>query len=135
MTATTQAKGEFEVKLTPQSTDEGAGSTLGRFTNDKVFRGELEATSKGEMLTAGTEVKGSAGYVLIERVTGTLHGRTGAFVLQHDATLDRGAPQQRIIIVPDSASGQLLGLKGSMTIQIESGRHFYTLTYSLPDAG
>ena len=132
---TRQAKGEFEVRMTSQSSDEGTGSTLARFTNEKKFSGELEATSKGEMLTAGTGVEGSAGYVLIERVTGTLQGRTGAFVLQHHATLDRGAPRQSIVIVPDSGSGQLVGLKGTMTIQIEGAKHFYTLSYSLRDGG
>jgi len=90
----THAKGSFDVKMTPVSEDKTESSTIARMTNEKQFHGDLEATSKGEMLTAGTAVKGSAGYVLIERVTGTLQGRKGTFVFQHSATLTRGAPQQ-----------------------------------------
>src|ERR1700676_3265806 len=90
---TTRARGTFEVKLVPQSPgDKAEGSTLGRMSIDKQFHDDLEATSKGEMLTAGTDVKGSAGYVAIEKVSGSLHGRSGTFVLQHSGTMTRGAP-------------------------------------------
>jgi hypothetical protein len=130
----THAKGSFDVKMTPVSEDKTESSTIARMTNEKQFHGDLEATSKGEMLTAGTAVKGSAGYVLIERVTGTLQGRKGTFVLQHSATLTRGAPQQIITVVPDSGSDQLVGLAGSMTIEIKDGKHFYDFSYTLPGA-
>jgi hypothetical protein len=100
---------------------------------DKKFSGDLEATSKGEMLTAMTEVKGSAGYVAIERVNGTLHGRSGTFVLQHSGTMTRGAPELSLTVVPDSGTGQLVGLAGKMTIKIEEGKHFYEFDYRLPE--
>jgi hypothetical protein len=83
---------------------------------DKQFHGDLEGTAKGQMLTAGTDVKGSAGYVASERVTGTLHGRSGSFVLQHSGTLTKGAAQQSITVVPDSGAGQLVGLTGKMIV-------------------
>ena len=89
----TRASGAFEVKLRPRATDDQAeGGLLGRMSIDKQFHGDLEATSKGEMLTAGTSVKGSAGYVAIEQVTGTLNGRSGTFILQHSGTMTRGVP-------------------------------------------
>jgi hypothetical protein len=97
---------------------------------DKQFHGDLEATSKGEMLAAGTAVKGSAGYVAIERVTGTLHGRTGSFVLQHSATMTRNTPELSIAVVPDSGSGELVGLAGKMMITITNGKHFYEFEYT-----
>jgi hypothetical protein len=99
---------------------------------DKQFHGDLDATSKGQMLTAGTDVKGSAGYVAIERITGTLEGRSGSFVFQHSGTLTRGAPQQSITVVPDSGTGQLVGLAGQMTINIAEGKHSYEFEYTLP---
>jgi hypothetical protein len=130
-----QANGTFEVKLTPQGQDDKAeGSTLGRMTIDKQFHGDLEAAAKGQMLVAGTDVKSSAGYVAIERITGTLHGRGGSFVLQHSGIMTRGAPQQAIAVVPDSGSGQLAGLAGSMTVVIAGGKHSYTFDYTLPAA-
>jgi hypothetical protein len=100
---------------------------------DKTFHGDLEATSKGLMLTAGTEVKGSAGYVAIERVNGTLRGRTGSFVLQHSGTMTRGVPQMTVTVVPDSGTGQLAGLAGKMTIQIADGKHSYDFEYTLAE--
>jgi hypothetical protein len=131
----THASGTFEVKLNPQPPDDKAeGSTLGRMSIDKQFHGDLEATSKGEMLTAMTDVKGSAGYVAIERVTGTLHGRSGSFVLQHSGSLTRSAPQQSITVVPDSGTGQLVGLAGKMTVTIADGKHSYDFEYRLPQA-
>jgi hypothetical protein len=131
---TTHAGGTFEVKLSPQGQDDKAeGSSLGRMTLDKQFRGDLEATAKGQMLVAGTEVKNSAGYVAIERITGTLHGRSGSFVLQHSGIMTRGAPQQTITVVPDSGSGQLAGLSGSMTVVIEGRKHSYIFDYVLTE--
>jgi hypothetical protein len=129
------ATGTFEVKLTPQAPDgKFEDATLGRMTIDKQIHGDLEATSKGTMLTAGTDVKGSAGYVAIERITGTLHGRTGTFVLQHTGTMNRGAYQLSITVVPDSGTGQLLGLTGKFNITIADGKHSYDFEYTLPEA-
>ncbi len=130
---TRRASGPFDVKLTPQVSEDKAESALGRMSIDKQFHGDLEASSKGEMLTAGTTVKGSAGYVAIERVTGTLHGRIGTFVLQHSGTMTRGAPQLTITVVPDSGTGQLEGLAGKMTIQIVDGKHAYDFEYTLAE--
>jgi hypothetical protein len=125
------AAGAFDVKV---EADKGDGSTLGRYSLDKQYHGDLEATSKGTMLTAGTEVKGSAGYVAMERVTGTLKGRSGSFVLQHSATMTHGEPQLSITVVPDSGSGQLVGITGKMNIIIAAGKHSYEFEYSLPAA-
>jgi hypothetical protein len=101
---------------------------------DKVFHGDLQATSTGEMLTAGTDVEGSAGYVAIERVIGTLHGRSGSFALQHSGLMTRGAPQLTITVVPDSGAGQLAGLAGTMGITITAdGTHSYDFEYTLAD--
>jgi len=133
MSMTTRATGSFEVKLQPVGApDKGDGSALGRMTIDKQFHGDLEATSKGEMLSAMTDIKGSAGYVAIERVTGTLDGRSGSFVLQHTGLMDRGKPQLSVVVVPDSGSGQLTGLTGTMKIIIEGGKHSYEFDYALP---
>ncbi len=126
------ATGPFDVKLTPQ--DDKLDPTLARLIIDKQFHGDLEATSKGTMLSAGTAVKGSAGYVAIELVTGTLHGRTGTFVLQHSATMNRGIPSLSITVVPDSGTGQLTGLTGTMNIIIAEGKHSYDFSYTLPEA-
>lgn len=130
---TMQAKGTFDVKVVPQE-DKSADPTLSRMSIDKQFHGDLEGTSKGQMLSAGTEVKGSAGYVAIERVTGTLAGRSGSFTLQHSGTMDRGAPQLTITVVPDSGTGQLTGIAGRLMIRIAEGKHFYEFEYTLPAA-
>lgn len=130
---TTHATGTFEVRLTPQPAD-AEGGAPGRMTIDKQFHGDLEATSKGEMLMAGTAVKGSAGYVALERVSGTLKGRKGAFVLQHSGTMNRGAAHLVISVVPDSGTDKLMGLSGAMTITITDGKHFYDFEYALPDS-
>lgn len=128
-----QAKGHFEVKLAPQPAAPGIeAADLGRMTLDKQFHGDLEASSLGEVLSAMGQVQGSAGYVAIERVTGTLHGRQGSFVLQHHGIMDRGAPQLSVTVVPDSGAEALTGLTGSLQIQIEQGRHFYVFDYALP---
>jgi hypothetical protein len=124
------AAGSFEVKLTAQQT---ADPAVGRMMIDKEYHGDLEATAKGEMLSAMTEVKGSAGYVAIEHVTGTLNGRTGGFMLQHSGTMNRGTPQLSVSVVPDSGTGQLAGLTGKMDIIINAGKHSYEFEYMLPE--
>ena len=132
---TKHASGTFEVKVTPQKPDnpEAEASSLGRMSLDKKFHGDLDGTSKGEMLAAMSEVKGSAGYVAMERVSGMLGGRSGTFVLQHSGTMTRGVPQLSVTVVPDSGTGDLVGLTGSMTIKIEEGgKHFYEFEYQLP---
>jgi hypothetical protein len=129
---TTLASGTFEVKLSPQAADdESEQSAVGRMLIDKQFHGDLEATSKGQMLAAGTAVEGSAGYVAIEHVSGTLHGRSGTFILQHSGTMTRGVPQLTVAVVPDSGSGQLTGLAGKMEIKIVEGKHSYDFQYTL----
>jgi hypothetical protein len=124
----TRATGTFEVQLAPQET----AATLGRMSLDKQFHGDLEGTSKGEMLAVQGGVQGSAGYVALEQVTGTLHGRAGTFYLQHTGTMDRGAPSLSITVVPDTGTGELAGLTGRMNIVIEAGKHSYELDYTLP---
>jgi hypothetical protein len=132
---TARASGTFEVKLSPQPADDHAdGATLGRMTIDKQFRGDLEATSKGQMLTGMSSVKGSAGYVAIERVSGTLAGRRGTFILQHTGTMARGAPSLTVTVVPDSGTDELTGVSGTMSIDITGGQHSYTFEYTLPAA-
>ena len=127
-----RASGTFEVKISPQD-DKTGDPTLGRMSLDKQFHGDLEAASKGQMLTAGTAVQGSAGYVAIERVSGTLKGRSGTFALQHSGTMTRGTPQLTITVVPDSGTGQLEGLAGRMTIEIADGKHSYEFEYTLAE--
>lgn len=132
---TAHATGTFDVKLAPQPADGTAQDpTLGRMSIDKQFHGDLEGSSKGQMLTAGTSVKGSAGYVAIERVSGTLHGRSGSFILLHSGTMSRGTPQLKITVVPDSGTDQLAGLTGRLTIKIENGKHFYDFDYAIEAA-
>jgi Protein of unknown function (DUF3224) len=128
----TRASGTFDVTVTPQGTpDKAEGAALGRMSLDKQFQGDLAGTGKGEMLTAMTDTKGSAGYVAIERVKGTLQGRSGSFVLQHNGTMARGAQQLTITVVPDSGTGQLGGISGTMTISIVDGKHLYEFDYVL----
>lgn len=127
----TRAVGTFDVELTPHPlAHASADDLLGRMAIDKQFHGDLEATSEGEMLAARTAVKDSAGYVAIEQVAGVLAGRKGTFVLQHNATMTRGAHHLAIIIVPDSGSGELSGIAGTMTIRIADGKHVYELEYT-----
>jgi hypothetical protein len=125
---TTHATGPFEVKLVPQPAD---GSPIGRMTIDKQFHGDLEATSKGQMLAFSTEVRGSAGYVAMEQVNGKLHGHNGSFVLQHTGTMNRGIPELSVTVVPDSGTGELVGLTGKMAINIVDGKHSYEFDYTL----
>jgi hypothetical protein len=128
-----QAKGTFEVSLAAQSlADAAAGEKLGRMSIDKRFSGDLVGTGKGEMLSAMTDTRGSAGYVAIERVEGSLNGRKGSFVLQHSGVMTRGAPQLSVTVVPDSATGELTGLTGTLKIDIVERKHFYDFQYSLP---
>ena len=132
---TVRATGPFDVQLKPiPAYETDAGAMLGRMSIDKQFHGDLEATSRGEMITAGTAVKGSAAYSAVERVSGTLGGRRGTFVLQHTGVMNRGAPSLAITVVPDSATGELAGLAGTMAIQIEGGKHAYAFDYALPAA-
>lgn len=131
---TAHATGGFDVKVSPEElADTTADASLGRMTLNKQFHGDLDATSKGEMLTAATGVKGSGAYVAIERVTGTLGGRNGSFVLQHTGIMNRGTPELKIAVVPDSGTGQLTGLTGTMNIKIADGKHSYDFEYTLPD--
>ena len=128
----TRAAGPFDVKLRPLALDDKTeGTMLARMSLDKQFHGDLDAVSKGEMLSAGTAVKSSAGYVAIEHVSGRLNGHQGTFVLQHSATMTRGVPQLTIIVVPDSGTGELEGLAGTMTITIVDGKHSYDMEYTL----
>lgn len=126
------AVGAFEVKLAPQPPmDNAVPAAPGRMTIDKQFHGDLNATSQGQMLAVQTGVKGSAGYVAMERVTGTLQGRSGSFVLQHTGTMNRGAPTLSVTVVPDSGTDQLTGLSGRMNIIIAGGKHSYEFDYSI----
>jgi hypothetical protein len=134
-TMTSHATGTFEVKLAPQPADAYTdASALGRMTIDKEFKGDLEATSKGQMLTGmSTSVKGSGAYVAIERVTGKLSGRSGSFILYHVGTMDHGAANLSVTVVPDSGTGELEGLTGKMEIIITNGKHSYNFDYSLSE--
>jgi len=130
MTAT--ATGPFDVKMTPQP---GVTEAVGRFGLDKTYHGDIEATAAGEMIAVRTAEKGSAGYVALEKVTGTLAGRTGSFALQHWGMMDKGTPDLKIVVVPDSGTDGLVGLTGTMTIDVQpGGKHVYTFTYTLPAA-
>jgi hypothetical protein len=127
-----RTEGTFEVKLKPVTGDEQlSGAGIGMMTIDKQFAGGLKGSSAGRMLTAMTAVKGSAGYVAIERVTGSLEGRRGTFVLQHSGAMARGTQELRISVVPDSGTGELEGLSGSMRIIIDAGHHSYEFEYTL----
>ena len=127
------ALGTFEVKGTPLEPGDKP-DTIGRFVLEKQFHGDLEATSKAQFLTASTAVKGSAAYVAIEQVSGSLHGRSGSFVLQHSGTMTRGgSPQLSVTVVPDSGTDHLVGLAGKMTIIVADGKHSYDLEYTLTD--
>jgi hypothetical protein len=127
------ATGSFDVKVAPVTDDFAKSAGIARMTLDKQFHGDLEGAGKGEMLSAGDPSKGSAGYVAMEQVTGTLHGRSGSFALQHSATLTGSKPQMTITVVPGSGTGHLAGISGSMNIKIEGGKHSYELEYDLPE--
>jgi Protein of unknown function (DUF3224) len=129
------AEGTFDVKNSPLTADEAlAGTAIGRYGLDKQFHGDLEATSKGEMLGAGKPATGTAGYVAIEQVTGTLHGRTGSFALQHFGTMVDNKFELTVKVVPGSGTGDLSDIFGTMIIKIVSGKHSYQFDYTLPAA-
>ncbi len=127
----TRASGEFDVKLSPQPPDDAVGPPIARMTIEKQFHGELEGSSKGQMLAISTAVEGSAGYVAMEQVNGQLNGRRGTFALQHSGTMNRGAPLLSVTVVPDSGTGELTGLAGRMTIEIADGKHSYHFEYTI----
>ncbi len=127
-----RVSGRFEVNLTPHpSTDQARGAFSQRMLIDKTFFGDLKGTSIGEMMATRTAVENSAGYVAIERITGSLLGKSGSFVLQHSSLMNRGEPIQSITVIPDSGTGQLEGLRGSMIIRIEEKQHFYDFDFEL----
>jgi hypothetical protein len=120
--------------MTPQAAgDKSEEAAVGRYSLEKQFHGDLAGTSKGEMLAVGTAVEGSAGYVAMEQVKGTLNERSGSFALQHTGTMTRGAAELSVTVVPDSGTGQLVGLAGRMTIKIEAGKHLYNFEYTLAE--
>jgi hypothetical protein len=128
------ASGSFDVKLTPQAAAPGVGDpSIGRLALEKQYHGDLEAESRGEMLGVRTDIEGSAGYVAMERVTGTLGGKRGSFTLQHSGTMTRGASSMNVTVVPDSGTGPLFGLAGVMAIIIEQGKHSYRFEFTLPE--
>ena len=130
---TMRAKGTFEVQLGPLETyNRSADAKVGRMSIDKTFAGDLVGTSQGEMLSGGSPAEGSAGYVAIERVTGTLQGRDGGFLLQHSGTMTPESQTLTITVIPGSGTGGLEGIAGSMSIEIEDGQHFYDFDYTLP---
>ena len=124
------AKGTFEVKLAPEQ-DASGESVVGRMTIDKQFQGDIDGTSKGLMVMAGTAVQGSAGYVALEKVTGSIDGKRGSFYLQHHGIMNRGEGSLSVVVIPDSGTEELTGLSGSMSIKIEDGKHYYEFEYSI----
>ena len=126
-----EARGTFDVKVTPQAADDAAGGPFGRLFLDKQFHGDLEGGSKGQMLASGTGKEGSGAYVALELVSGTLSGRRGSFVLQHNGTMTKGVPNLIVTVVPDSGTDELAGLAGTMTIIIAEGKHSYIFAYTL----
>jgi hypothetical protein len=125
------AKGSFQVDLKPQDDAALQEAALGRMSIDKRFEGDLSGTSRGQMLSAMGSVQGSAGYVALERVTGTLAGRSGSFVFLHRGLMDRGTPTLEIEVVPDSGTAELTGLRGRFKLQIVEGKHLYEFDYEL----
>lgn len=127
------ARGPFDVKVTPQPADDSAAGPFGRMFIDKKYHGDLDATGKGQMMAAGTAVKGSAGYVALELVSGTLNGRQGSFMLQHSGGMTRGAVTSLTVsVVPDSGTEELTGLAGNLQIIIApDGKHTYEFEYTL----
>lgn len=128
---TQHATGTFEVKLTPQD-DKSEDKSIGRLTIDKQWQGDLEGASAGQMLTGGDLKTGSAGYVAMEKFTGTVNGRKGSLMFQHSATMTAGKGDLTITVVPNSGTDELKGIAGKLTIKIENGKHFYDFEYSLP---
>lgn len=130
-TMTEHIRGTFDVKMIPQQPSEGAPEAIGRMLLDKQYHGELEGTGQGQFLGFRSAVEGSAGYVAMELVEGTLAGHKGTFVLQHSGSMNRGELGLALGVVPDSGTGELEGLSGTMNIVIEEGQHFYEFEYSL----
>ncbi|MGA7057378.1 MAG: DUF3224 domain-containing protein [Terriglobales bacterium] len=128
---THHARGTFTVKMLPLTPAPAEG--ISRFSIDKEIHGDLEATTKGEMFSAGDPKSGVAGYVAIEVVTGTLAGKHGGFALQHSGTMDQGGRKLSVIVVPGSGTGELKGISGTFDIQIANGQHSYDLEYKLPE--
>ncbi|WP_434030551.1 DUF3224 domain-containing protein [[Pseudomonas] boreopolis] len=128
------ATGRFEVKLQPQASRQVEGNTLARMSLDKVFSGDLQGEGKGEMLAARTAVEGSAAYVAAEAFTGSVHGRSGSFLLVHRGWMEQGMQSLLVSVVPDSGTGELKGIAGTLGIRIEDGVHHYDFDYTLPDA-
>lgn len=137
MQATKTITGTFQVQLAPLDTYATGenGLQLGRMSIDKTFSGPLSATSKGEMLTGMGTVKGSAGYTAIEQVQGTLEGKKGSFLVQHFGLMSARGAEARLEVIPDSGTGELAGLAGSMQIRIEDGQHFYDFDYAFLGVG
>jgi hypothetical protein len=132
---TRHATGTFEVKTTPLAADGAVvGTLIGRYSLVKQFHGDIEATSKGEMLASGEPSSGSAGYVAIEQITGTLHGHAGSFALAHIGAMDQGSYRLSVTVVPGSGTAELTGIAGTMIITNADGKHSYTFEYTLPDA-
>jgi len=132
---TRHAEGTFDVKNAPLAADDATqGTPIGRYGLDKQFHGDLEATSKGEMMGAGDPGKGTAGYVAMEFVTGTLGGHSGSFALQHSGTMEGGKFNLHVVVVPGSGTGGLAGISGTMTIVIAAGKHSYHFEYTLLEA-
>ncbi len=128
-----RATGSFEVSLQPLSNAEvSSDALLGRMLLTKKFTGDLAASARGQMLSAGTSTKGSAGYVAIDHVTGTLDGRSGSFLLQHSGSMQRGVPTLSIKVIPDSGTEELAGIAGTLSINVVDGKHFYDFLYSFP---
>lgn len=125
------ARGEFDVKVIRQPADDAAAGPFGRLFLDKRFHGDVEGTSKGQMMAAGTAVEGSGAYVAFELVSGTVNGKSGSFILQHRGTMRKNVPILEVTVVPDSGTGELTGIAGTMRIVIEGGKHFYELSYTL----
>ena len=125
------ARGTFDVKVAAQPQDDSAGGPFGRLFLDKQFHGDLNATSKGQMLAAGTAVEGSGAYVAFELVTGTLSGKRGSFILQHKGTMRKGVYDLNVTVVPDSGTNELAGIAGDMKIIIVGGKHSYEFEYTL----
>ena len=123
-----RATGTFDVKMTPQA---DAGFEVGRMTIEKQFHGAIDGTSRGMMLSSANATFTDAGYVAIEKVTGTLDGKRGSFVLQHNSTMQKGVATQSITVVPESGSGELAGLRGSMVNIIEGKKHSYEFEYTI----
>jgi Protein of unknown function (DUF3224) len=121
------AQGTFDITMTPSPIDDG----LGRFLLAKTYVGDLVGTARGQMLAYSTSVEGSAAYVALEVFNGSIGQRTGTFALQHRGVMDRGTPNLTVSVVPDSGTGDLVGIAGSLEIIVADGTHRYELTYEL----